>query len=231
MVKIRLNKYISNSGYTSRRKADDLIFNNKVKVNGELVYNPAYQVEETDIVMVEGNYLSLEEKVYYMLNKPIGYMSSLSDPNYDKFVVDLIDEDKRIYPVGRLDVDSSGLLLLTNDGEFAHKFMHPSGNIEKVYLVKIENTLSEEDIYTLENGISIDSGSKVTSKIKNVGENQYEITIFEGRNRQVRRMFNALGNSVIDLCRIKMGPLELAKLKTGSYRRLSKEEVKILEDL
>lgn len=231
MIKIRLNKYISNSGYTSRRKADDLIFNNKVKVNGELIYNPAYQVEETDIVMVEGNYLNLEEKVYYMLNKPVGYMSSLSDPNYDKFVVDLIDEDRRIYPVGRLDVDSSGLLLLTNDGEFAHKLMHPSGNIEKVYLVKLENPLSEEDIYTLENGISIDSGSKVTSKIKTVDIDQYEITIYEGRNRQVRRMFNALGNGVIDLCRIKMGPLSLGRLSSGSYRRLSKEEVKFLEEL
>lgn len=228
---MRLNKFISNSGYTSRRKADDLIFDGRVKVNDAKVTDPSYQVSKDDKVTIGGEELLIEDKVYFLLNKPYGYMSSLSDPNYDKFVTDLIKTNKRIYPVGRLDVDSKGLLILTNDGDLTNKLTHPSFEVEKTYLVEAKKTLSKEDKVMLEEGVHIDSKAPVKGKVKDIGDNDYLLTIWEGRNRQVRKMFKAVKNKVLNLTRISLGPIELGDLKSGKYRKLTKEEIQMLKEL
>lgn len=228
---MRLNKYISNSGYTSRRKADDLIFQGKVMVGDKIIKDPAYRVNKTDIIKVNNVEIHLEEKIYYLLNKPVGYMSSLADPNYDKFVVDLIPTDKRIYPVGRLDIDSSGLLILTNDGELTNKLTHPSNRIEKKYYLRLEKPLSKNDVEMLENGVKIDNKMPAKGLVEYISNNEYYISISEGRNRQIRKMIDAVGNSVIDLCRVKIGSLNLGNLKAGSYRKLTEEEVIRLKEL
>lgn len=228
---MRLNKFISNSGYTSRRKADELIFNGRVMVNDVKVTEPSYQVKKDDKVSVCGKKLLIEDKVCFLLNKPYGYMSSLSDPNYDKFVTDLIETDKRIYPVGRLDVDSKGLLLLTNDGDLTNKLTHPSFEVAKTYLVEAKKALSEEDIAILEKGVHIDSKGPVKGIVKDLGEGNYLLTIWEGRNRQVRKMFKAVKNKVLNLTRISLGPIELGDLKSGKYRKLTKKEIQMLKEL
>lgn len=228
---MRLNKYISNSGLTSRRGADQLIFSKKVKVNGQIIIEPGYMVRKGDEVEIGGRIIRIESKVYYMLNKPIGYMSSLKDPHYHKFVVDLIDTDYRVYPVGRLDIDSRGLIILTNDGELTNKLTHPSYQVKKKYLVETNSPLTLSDIKKIEEGVIIDSKHLVRGKINTLGSNKYEITISEGKNRQIRKMIGAIDKEVIDLTRIQMGSLKLGNLSQGHYRPLTTEEVKELKEI
>lgn len=228
---MRINKYIASSGYCSRRQADKYIIEGKVVINGVLNQDPSYKVSEQDIVQVNGKEIFPEEKVYYMLNKPVGYMSSLKDPNFDKFVVDLIDDNRRIYPVGRLDVDSRGLILLTNDGEFTNKLTHPSNEISKKYEIITKKSLSKDDIIKFKKGVDIGDESKVKGVIKHIEGSKYEIVIFEGRNRQIRRMLESIGNEVLDLKRIEIGPFSLGELKEKEYRHLSTEELDRLKDL
>lgn len=231
----RLNKFIASSGYTSRRKADDLIINGKVKINGKVVRELGVKVDSNDLVTVEGNVLKKEEnKEYFLLNKPRGVITAVTDDLNRKTVVDLIDTDKRIYPVGRLDYDTTGALILTNDGELANLLMHPKNNIDKVYIAKVKGLIGKIEINKLERGVYIDGvkTSKAKARIRKYDKKSdssiVELTIHEGRNHQVKKMFEAIGYEVVKLKREKISFLDVKDLKSGEYRLLNIKEVKKL---
>ncbi len=232
----RLQKYLAHCGVASRRKAEEYIRNGKVKVNGKTVTEMGVSVTAQDRVEVDGKLVRLErKKVYIMLHKPKGYVTTVHDPEGRDTVMDLIsDVEERVYPVGRLDYDSSGLLLLTNDGELAHRMMHPSHEIVKVYIVTVEGAPSAEAIRKLEKGIRIENYTTAPALVKvleNYGEKtKLEITIHEGRNRQVRKMCEAIGHQVIRLKRVAYGNLVLGALKPGQWRYLTDGERKQLEE-
>lgn len=232
---MRLNKFIAHSGYASRRKADTLIFEGQVKVNGEVIDNPGFRVGESDSVSIGSKVLNLEEnKIYIALNKPMGYMSSLSDPNHNKFVTDLVKNiDERLYPVGRLDVDSRGLILLTNDGKITYKLTHPKFQIPKDYQVQTNGILEKEELEKMFKGIVLEDGYKAHAYVKLLEQKNkiYNVRIFEGRNRQIRKMFGAFGYKVVDLKRYAIGKINLGNLKEGKYRFLTLEEQSYLEEL
>ena len=231
----RLQKVIASSGYCSRRKAEELITAGKVEVNGKKIVELGTKVNYDDDIVVEGSALSLkEDKVYYLLNKPRGIISTSKDDKKRKTVVDIINTNKRIYPVGRLDYDTTGVLLLTNDGELTNLLVHPKNNIEKVYIAKIEGIPSKEDIIKLTKGVIIDDRktAPAKAKIKKIDKNNntsiIELTIHEGRNHQVKKMFEAIGYSVIKLKRERFAFLDVNDLKSGEYRELTIKEVKCL---
>lgn len=233
----RLQKVIANSGVTSRRKAEELIQNGNVKVNGETITTLGYKVNTNDNIEVNGVSIPREEKVYYLLNKPREVIASVSDDKGRKTVVDIIKEDKRIYPVGRLDYDTTGLLLLTNDGELANLLMHPKNEIDKCYVAKISGTLSPKELMMLKNGVLID-GIKTrkarvkTRKIDKESDTSIvEIVIHEGKNHQVKNMFKAVNHEVLKLKREKIAFLDLTGLKSGEYRKLNHKEVTTLYSL
>lgn len=234
----RLQKVIANLGYCSRRRAEELILSNKVKVNGSIVNVLGSKVKKGDTIEVEGNILDNNKSYeYYLLNKPREVISASSDDKGRKTVVDLINTDTRIYPIGRLDYDTTGLILLTNDGELANLLMHPSQNIDKVYIAKVNGILKGSDIARLKSGIVIDgkktskSRVKVKSVDKKLGRCIVELTIHEGRNHQVRRMFEELGYEVLKLRRERYAFLTLDKVKVGEYRKLTFKEVTTLYGL
>ena len=227
----RLQKVIASSGVCSRRKAEELITSGKVIVNGEIIKELGTKVNSHDEIIVNGKLLQKEEPVYFLLNKPRGVITSVSDDKNRKTLVDLIDTNKRIYPVGRLDYDTTGVLLLTNDGEFANLITHPKNNIDKVYLAKVKGIATGEHVKKLESGVMLD-GIKVTSncvkikKIDKVKEESFiELTIHEGKNHQVKRMLESVGLLVDKLTRESVAFLTTDKLKSGEYRKLSKKEV------
>lgn len=230
----RLQKVIANSGYCSRRKAEELIVNRKVKVNGEVVSELGVKVSGNDEIMINNKVLEREEKVYILLNKPRGYVTTTSDEKNRKTVMDLIESDKRLYPVGRLDYDTTGALLITNDGELTNLLLHPKSMVDKVYIAKIKELLKREDINKLERGVIIDGikTSKCKVKVKKYDKKTntsiVEIIIHEGRNHQVKKMFNAVGYDVIKLKREKFSFLHVKNLKSGEYRYLNIKEVKQL---
>lgn len=234
----RLQKVIANSGYTSRRKAEELIAAGKVTVNGEIVKELGIKVSGNDTITVDGKLLNSDtKKVYYLLNKPRGVISSVSDDKNRKTVVDFIKTTERIYPIGRLDYDTTGLILLTNDGELANKIMHPSNKIEKTYIAKIEGVLDKEAIEKLKKGVVVEERKvKVNNfkiKKKDIVRNTslVEITIIEGRNHIVKKLFKELGYVVMKLTRVSVGFLNINDLKSGEYRELSIKEVKRLYSL
>ena len=233
----RLQKAISESGYTSRRKAEELIRNGKVKVNGKLITEMGYQVSGNDTITVEGTTINREEKEYILLYKPRGVVTTTSDDKDRKTVLDLIDTTKRIYPVGRLDYDTTGVLLLTNDGELTNILIHPSNDVEKVYVAKIEGILSKDDITKLSKGVMVDGRktSKAVVKVEKVDKKNnvsyVKLIIHEGRNHQVKKMFEAIGYTVVKLKRENFAFLNLNGLKSGEYRYLSTHEVKMLYSL
>lgn len=228
----RLQKVIAASGYTSRRKAEELIINGKVTVNGKKVYELGTKVDEKDEIKIDGNIISKEDKEYYLLYKPRGVITSTSDDKKRKTVTDLINTKKRIYPVGRLDYDVSGILLLTNDGEFSNIITHPSKQIDKVYVAKVKGIVSYIDIKKLSNGVYINNikTSKAKAKIKKYDKEKQttivELTIHEGKNHQVKNMFLSLGYEVIKLKREKIAFFDLKGLAPGEYRKLTPKEVK-----
>ncbi len=230
----RLQKVIANSGYTSRRKAEDLIKNSKVKVNDVIITELGYKANEKDEIKIDDIIIEKEPKVYYLLNKPRGVISTTDDDKNRKTVVSLIQTSARIYPVGRLDYDTTGLLLLTNDGQFANFMMHPKNNIDKVYVAKIKGKLLPNELMKLKNGVIIDGikTSKSKVKIKNydykTDTSIVEITIHEGKNHQVKKMFSKVSHEVIKLKREKIAFLTLEGLKSGEYRKLTIKEVKQL---
>lgn len=234
----RLQKVIANYGITSRRKAEELIKSGKVLVNGKKVTELGTKVSSKDEIIVNNVVLKKEiQKEYYLLNKPRGYISSVSDEKNRKTIVSLIPTDTRIYPVGRLDYDTTGLILLTNDGELTNFLTHPKNKIEKTYIAKIEGILDKENIQLLKNGIDIEGKKckpvrfKIRKKDKEKNTSIVEITIIEGRNHIVKKMFHALKHDVIKLKRESFAFLTLEHLKSGEYRELSIKEVKKLYSL
>ena len=233
----RLQKVIANSGYTSRRKAEELIKQGLVKVNGKTIYELGFKVSGTDFIEVEGNSIKKQMKEYYLLYKPRGVVTTTSDDKNRKTVVDLIETGKRIYPVGRLDYDTTGVLLLTNDGELTNILTHPKNNVDKVYIAKVKGLIGKVEINKLENGVYIDNikTSKAKARIKKYDKKSdtsiVELTIHEGRNHQVKKMFESIGYEVLKLKRERFAFLTLDGLKSGEYRMLSIKEVKKLYSL
>ena len=221
----RLNKYIASCGVCSRRKSDELISSGKVKVNGQVVTNLGEKVSSKDIVEVDNKLIQKEEKkVYIVLNKPRGYVTTNSDEYNRKNVIDLIDEDVRVYSIGRLDKDTEGLLLLTNDGEFSNKVMHPRNKIEKTYIVTTDTNVTNEQLDKLRNGVVIGDYITRPAKIKRIGNDKVQIIISEGKNRQVRRMCDSVGINLLNLRRIQVGNILLGNLQSGKYRYLTAKE-------
>lgn len=229
---MRINKFLAASGVASRRECDNLIKDGKVTVNG-VVASLGIEVSESDIVKVDNNVVSLKKNEYYMLNKPKGYICTVSDEKGRKTVLDLMPQvTSRIYPVGRLDYDSEGLLILTTDGELAQHLTHPSNEVPKTYLVKIEGTITEAGLNPIRSGVEVDGVMTKKCKIHIVETNKnytkMHITITEGKNREIRKMFEVLGKEVTLLKRIKIGELRLSGLNRGEYRKLTQEEVNYL---
>lgn len=226
---MRLNKYIAMSGYCSRRQADEYIEKGKVKLNGK-VASLGNAVDETvDRVEVCGKKISLaDEKVYIMLNKPRGYATTNSDENGRKIIYDIVKSKHRLFAVGRLDIATEGLILLTNDGEFANNLMHPSKKVEKVYVAKVKGDITDEKIEKLISGVEIDGYMTKEAKVRKISGDELEITIMEGKNRQVRKMCEAVQLDVSKLRRIKLGELELKDLRIGEYRDLTNAELELL---
>ena len=233
----RLQKVIAKAGICSRRKAEDLITQGKVKVNGEVVTTLGTSVSENDKIYVDGKLLKSESKAYYVLNKARNTISSVSDEKGRKTVLDGFDVNKRIYPVGRLDFDTTGVLILTNDGELANALLHPSNEINKVYIASIEGSISDEELSTLETGVKVDD--KMTSPCKaertkvNKEKNKtiVKLTIHEGRNHQVKKMFEAIGKTVLKLHREEFAGISSRGLYEGQHRKLTFDEVKELKKL
>lgn len=233
----RLQKVIANYGFTSRRKAEELILEGRVKVNDEVVNILGYKVSLKDKIKVDDVLLTKEDKVYYLLNKPRGIISTTTDDKNRKTVVDLINTTARIYPVGRLDYDTTGVILLTNDGEFANLMMHPSNDIEKLYIAKIEGRMDAFDLKKLKSGLKIDNyvtspcKAKIRKYDKKTNTSIVEVIIHEGKNHQVKKMFESLGYEVLKLKRERYAFLTTDGLNSGEYRPLTIKEVKQLYNL
>ena len=234
----RLQKVIANLGYCSRRKAEELIKNGQVLVNGQVVNELGVKVKTSDSICVEGNILDNNKNYeYYLLNKPRGVVTTTNDEFGRKTVLDLVISSNRIYPVGRLDYDTTGVLLLTNDGNLANKLMHPSSNIEKTYIAKIEGVMNPTSIMKLKKGVVIDGYKtrpakvKVKSIDKKMNKSIVQITITEGKNHQVKNMFEAVGHKVLKLKREKYAIFDVKDLKVGEYRKLTFKEIAVLYSL
>ena len=227
----RLQKVIANYGYCSRRKAEELIKNKKVYVNGKLITEMGVKVSLNDDIVVNNIHLKQQKKVYYLLNKPRGIICSAHDDKGRKTVVDLIKTNLRIYPIGRLDYDTTGLILLTNDGELSQKLMHPKNNIEKLYVAKLNKIIRMEDYYKIKKGLEIEGRKvfptklKIRSKDKEKDTCIIDIGIIEGRNHIVKKIFLSLVYDVVKLKRESYDFLTLGNLKSGEYRELSIKEV------
>ena len=230
----RLQKVIANSGYCSRRKAEELISNGSVKVNGKTITEMGYKVNPSDAVVVEGKAISSIEKEYILLNKPRSVITSTSDDKGRKTVLDIIETDKRLYPIGRLDYDTTGAIILTNDGELANLLMHPKNRVNKVYIAKVNGFFDKQSLLKMSNGVYIDDYKtakcfvKLKKYDKKTNTSIVEVTIHEGHNHQVKKMFAAVGFNVLKLKREKIAFLDVSDLKSGEYRYLSIKEVKRL---
>ncbi len=230
---VRLVKYLAHSGVASRRKAEEIIAEGRVSVDGAVVKDPALDVEQDDAVKVDGKLVGVERREYYLLNKPAGVVSTADDPQGRTKVVDMVRAEGRVYPVGRLDAGSTGLMLLTNDGELANRLMHPRYGVEKTYSVKVKGRISNQATEKLSRGVEIDGGrtapAKVKPKKRSSGSSRFEITIREGRNRQVRKMCQAVGHDVLELKRTQFGPLTLKGLEPGQSRVATTDEIRQLK--
>ena len=224
---MRLNAYLARSGVASRRKADELIKAGRVRVNGEPGELNTF-VEPGDRVEVDGREVSAQRLAYVLLHKPAGVVTTASDPQGRPTVVELVDQDVRVVPVGRLDVDTTGALLLTNDGNLAHRLAHPRYEVEKVYEAEVEGEPSEEALHRLAEGVELEDGMTAPADIRHLGPSAIELSIHEGRNRQVRRMLEAVGHSVRRLHRSRYAGLTVEGLGPGEWRALAPEEVENL---
>ncbi len=234
----RLQKYLAHAGVASRRTCEELITAGKVKVNGQVVREMGVKIDpSTDVVEVSGKLIEArEEKVYILLNKPKGYVTTLRDPQGRPKVVDLLkDVGKRVYPVGRLDFDTEGLLIMTNDGETTYALTHPKHEIGKTYIALVNGLPDRDKLKRFQKGLRLADGLTAPAKVKFLkkqGSNALlEIKVYEGRNRQVRRMCETIGHPVLQLKRVAMGFLDLDGLETGKYRHLTPSEVKKLKEL
>lgn len=231
---MRINKYLAECGLGSRRKVEKFILDGEIKVNDAIVTSLAYDVSSEDIVVFRGNILHNDiKKVYIMLNKPKCYITSLKDEKDRRIVTDLLKGcNEKVFPVGRLDYNTEGLLLLTNDGDWANEIIHPSKNISKTYEVKLKYLPTNKQIRSLENGIVIDDKKTLPAHVEIVGSDHeffiLHITIHEGRNREIRKMFEFLGLKIYNLKRISIGELQLGDLPLGKYKYLNKEEINMV---
>ncbi len=227
MEEIRINKYIASCGVCSRRSAEEIILAGRVKINGQVVTELGAKVNNGDIVEVDDKKISLEqEKVYIMLNKPRGYVTTSKEQFGRPSVLDLLDVKQRVFAVGRLDMDSEGLLLLTNDGDFANKIIHPTKHIAKTYKVILKKEISNGDIERLKQGVDIGGYITRPAIVEKINDKNIIITIYEGKNRQVRKMCEAVDNKVVNLKRISIGNLKLDNLETGKYISLQANDIK-----
>jgi 23S rRNA pseudouridine2605 synthase len=225
---VRLAKFLAHGGVASRRRAEEIVAAGRVSVGGEIVRDPARDVGEGDDVRVDGEPVEVEPREVWVLNKPAGVVSTGREPGGRPAVVELVDSTARLYPVGRLDVDSTGLLLLTNDGELANRLTHPRYEVAKTYRVELRRPPSEADLRRLARGVELEDGPTAPAEVRRLGEREVEIVLREGRNRQIRRMAEAVGNEAIALRRIRFGPIALGDLPEGAARRLSADEVDAL---
>ena len=235
---MRINKYIASCGVASRRKAEEIILDRRVKVNGEIVSELSFNIyENKDIVEIDGKVISLSENhVYIVLNKPEGYITTVKDQFDRPSVLDLVTDIKeRVYPIGRLDYETSGLLILTNDGDLTYKLTHPKHEVDKTYVALVKGQPTYEELKNFRDGLEIEDYKTAPAKIRVVDVNEEknyskcEIKIHEGRNRQVRKMCKAINHPVLRLRRIAMGEIRLKGLKVGEYRHLTKEEIEYLK--
>ena len=226
MEEIRINKYIASCGVCSRRSAEEIILAGRVRINGQVVTELGTKVNSGDVVEVDDKKISLEqEKVYIMLNKPRGYITTSKEQFGRPSVLELLDVSQRVFAVGRLDMDSEGLLLLTNDGEFTNKIIHPTKHISKTYEVVLKKEIADENIEKLKQGVDIGGYITRPAIVEKVDNKNIIITIHEGKNRQVRKMCEAVGNKVVNLKRVAIGDLELGELKTGKYKYLTESDI------
>lgn len=235
---MRLNKYIASAGICSRRKADDLIAAGNVKVNGAAMREMGYDVKETDQVSVNGRVIRPEDqkKVYVALNKPWGYVTTMDDEKGRATVADLVtDIPERLFPVGRLDYDTTGLLLMTNDGDMTFRLTHPRHEVGKTYVAEVEGYLSDARLTALRRGVDIGGFITSPAAVRVIRQNSrstlVEITIHEGKNRQIRKMFAEVGNKVLELKRVAIGDIRLGRMQEGHYRKLTREEIEYLRSL
>ena len=222
---MRLQKFLAHGGVASRRKAEEIIAKGVVTVNGEAVTDPARDVGAGDDVRVNGEPVGAEAREVWAVNKPVGVVSTAREPGERAAVVELVDSPARLYPVGRLDADSTGLLLLTNDGELANRLTHPRYGVAKTYRARLAKAPSDRDLSRLRGGVELEDGPTAPTAVDRVARHEIEIVLREGRNRQVRRMLEAVGNRVVALRRVRFGSLELGDLAAGASRRLSDQEV------
>ena len=228
---MRLAKYLAHAGVASRRASEQIVFGGRVTVGREIVLDPARDVGERDQIQVDGKPIALEAKhVVYMVNKPAGVVSTVKDTHGRPVITDLVDGGVRLYPVGRLDADTTGLILLTNDGELANRLMHPSNEVPRTYVAKVQGGfVKNRALERLREGVALDDGTTAPAQVRQVRPGVLELTIHEGRKRQVKRMCEAVGHRVQSLRRVRFGPLELGRLEEGKARRLKPTEVRALK--
>ena len=229
---MRINKYIASCGLASRRRAEEYVLSKQVLVNGLVVTDLSYQVQDGDVVSVCGKNISLvEDKEYYLLNKPQGYLCTAHDDRGRKTIFDLMKNVKtRLFPVGRLDYNTQGMILLTNDGEFANYMMHPKNEMTKTYRIKTKHSLTEKQISMIEHGVDVGEFVTGQAAVTNVGQDDSGkyytlITIHEGKNREIRRIFEKFGLQILELTRVKIGSYELGDLPIGKYKKLNKNDL------
>lgn len=222
----RVQKLISNYGYCSRRKAEELIKNGKVKVNDKVI-SIGDKASEKDQIKIDDKLIDKEKRIYLIFNKPLDCVTAVRDKKY-KTVLDHISISERIFPVGRLDANTTGLLILTNDGDFANKVMHPRYNVTKTYYVKLKDPITKKQIINLEKGVFLKDGKTSPAKVKRLNSKEIEITIHEGRKHIVRRMIKKVGLELLKLKRTRIGKLELGNLKEGKYKELKNKDLKLI---
>ena len=222
----RVQKLLSNYGYCSRRKAEELIEQGRVKVNGKAI-TIGDKASEDDKIYVDGKLVSKGRKVYLIFNKPVHCVTALNDSHH-KTIMHYIKVKERVFPIGRLDYNTSGLLLLTNDGDFANKVMHPRYEVKKTYLVEVNKPIDKHSITKIEKGVLLEDGKTSPAKARKIEDNVIEVTIHEGKNRIIRRIMEKLGYSIRFIERVKIGELGLGRLRQGEYKKLSKKEMEQL---
>jgi 23S rRNA pseudouridine2605 synthase len=225
---VRLSKYLAHCGVASRRRAEELIASGKVSVGGRTVTDPAREVDESSGVEANRRPVTPEAREVWIVNKPAGVVSTAREPGRRQAVVELVDSKRRLYPVGRLDADSTGLIVLTNDGELANVLTHPRYGVKRGYRVRLRRPASESQLRRLRRGVELEDGLTAPAGVRRVSPRVLDVTISEGRNRQVRRMVEAVGNEVVKLARIRYGSIDLGKLPEGKARRLRRPEVQRL---
>lgn len=230
---MRINKFLAKAGIGSRRGVEKYITEGRVSVNGVIIKELSTKISSEDRVFFDGKEIrNHEEFVYYKLNKPVGFTTTLKDPYADRVIIDLIEDERRIYPIGRLDKDSCGLILLTNDGDFTYQLSHPKYHLSKTYKVRVEGRPKDSDIRKLEEGILLDGYKTKKTEIRLLSRDHksslYDVVLWEGRNRQIRKMFDSIHHPVVFLQRIKIGKITLGDLKEGQYRQLTKKELEFL---